>query len=523
MARKRLWLFALVLVSGLALAKEVYFPQKTINQGLSPELAEKIESYVKEKMQSWHCPGLALGIVSAKDGLIYQGYFGWADIKNKKPIKKDTVFCIGSISKTFTAIGLMQQWEQGKFKLDDPVNRYAGFELVKPRKSTCPEVTFIDLFTHTSGAGELMSWRQLRHPIKTIFVPDKKPRPPLEEVLADGIRPGVCPGVKFAYCNYCYAGLGLLLEKISGERFADYMQRHIFTPLGFELSSFEESERMLSHLAQGYHYQSALRRFSPSHFFRTAIPPAGGMLSCVPDLARYLKALLNGGKGEAGEILKPKTLKLMLTPHRQLDERLGGIGICFFITNFYRRNFYGHGGAVPGFGSQIYFSPELGMGVVVLANIMNKAPYEISAGIVKILLGIKPGAFPSPKKVNKKLAKEFEGYYGSPEPEFLSDFRFNMATLGAYQIKVKDDELLLKSLRLGKKYPLVPASTTDPYFFQIVVPDVERPRYLILKPAEQGEQKAILVGLNQYVRLNKKQIAKAKLKAIFWAWLPSEF
>jgi len=224
-----------------------------------------------------------------------------------------------------------------------------------------------------------MGWYQLQHPIKTIFVPAQKPRPPLEEVLAGGIRPGVCPGVKFAYCNYCYAGLGLLLEKISGERFSEYMEENIFALLGLELSGFEESEELISHLAQGYHYQGSLKRFAPSHFFRTA-----------------------QGKGKNGQILKSGTLKLMLTPHYQLDPGLGGIGICFFITNFSGRNFYGHGGAVPGFGSQIYFSPQLGLGVVVLCNIMNKAPYEISAGIVKILLGMEPGAKIAPAQINEK-------------------------------------------------------------------------------------------------------------------------
>ena len=523
--KKRLKVFALVLVlfSGLALTKEADFPCKTTNLGLAPELAEKIESYIKEKMKSWHSPGLALGIVQAKEGLVYQGYFGWADIKEKKPIREDTVFCIGSISKTFTAIGLMQQWEKGKFKLNDPVNQYLSFPLIQPRKEGCREVTFLDLFTHTSGGGELMGWYQLQHPIKTIFVPAPKPRPPLEEVLAGGIRPGVCPGVKFAYCNYCYAGLGLLLEKISGERFSEYMEEHIFALLGLELSGFEESEELISHLAQGYHYQGSLKRFASSHFFRTAIPPAGGMLSCVRDLSLYLQALLNQGKGKNGQILKPETLKLMLTPHYQLDPGLGGIGICFFITNFSGRNFYGHGGAVPGFGSQIYFSPQLGLGVVVLCNIMNKAPYEISAGIVKILLGMEPGAKIAPAQINEKVAKEFEGYYGSVEPEFLSDFRFNMATLGAYQIRFKNGKLFLKSLRPGKKYRLVPVRAEGPYFYQILVPGTERYRYLIFKPSESGEKQAIWVGLNQYIRQDKKQIARTRLKALGWMFLPAEF
>ena len=124
----------------------------------------QVEELVTELLNEEPLAGLAVGIVQG-DELVYAKGFGLADIKEQKPVTPDTVFRIGSISKTFTAIALMQLWEQGRFELDDPVNDYLKAYTIYPASPDAPQVTFRHLLTHTGGIGELRSWTDLFRPV----------------------------------------------------------------------------------------------------------------------------------------------------------------------------------------------------------------------------------------------------------------------------------------------------------------------------------------------------------------------
>ena len=155
-------------------------PEQVNNSGLSPELSQKLADYAKAGMKQRHAPGLAIGIVKSGQ-LVWSGYFGYADLQKKKPVGAETMFQIASVSKTFTAIGMMQQMEQGKFKITDPVNPLAPYPIFRPDKPGCREVEFLDVFTHRSGGGELMSYRQLLNIFPTTLVLPGQERPPLAE------------------------------------------------------------------------------------------------------------------------------------------------------------------------------------------------------------------------------------------------------------------------------------------------------------------------------------------------------
>src|SRR5215469_7879880 len=193
--------------------------------------------------------GIAAGIVT--DGrVVYAKGFGIADAERGVPITADTSFRIGSISKTFTAIGLMQLHEQERFKLDEPVNNYLkAYKIAQP--SSSPPVTFRHLLTHTSGIGELRRLSDLLRP--TLGLACKPGRlPTLCAHYAPTLKAEVPPGTKWAYANHGFATLGQLVEDISGQPFAEYMRDHVFAPLGMERTDYLLSERVRATMAQGY-------------------------------------------------------------------------------------------------------------------------------------------------------------------------------------------------------------------------------------------------------------------------------
>jgi len=472
-------------------------PPSTVNNfSLSAELSKKLEAYAQEGMKKWHAPGLAIGIVKG-DQLVWSGYFGYADLKNQELISENSVFETASVSKTFTAIGIMQEYEQGKFQLDAPVNQFAPYALYRSGKKSCRQVTFLDILTHTSGAGELMSWRQIAFLLPTLLVPDNFERPSLKALFIDGIRPEICPGTKFAYCNFCFGGLGLILEQLSGETFNNYMDEHILKPLGMTHSHFYETDDIIKNLATGY--TQVLGKYEPIPFMRYPVTPMCGLYSTVPDMSRYLIALLNNGRLGQAQILKSETLSMMFTPHYSVDTRLEKIGLCFFIQDFYGHKLIGHDGANPGYGTQMYIAPDDKIGIIVFANIMNDSAYEIGHGLLKILLQIEKQERDFAEARN--LWQNFIGDYGSIEPELLTDLRFYQRSLGVYRIRVKNDQLWMESANGSSPRRLRQVHPDDPYFYEIIIPDSEIPRYLVFTVGENGIAKSIKIGLNEYVRV----------------------
>lgn len=505
-----------VFASGLVNAQG---PSQITNNGLDPKISQRLETFASEGMKRWKAPGLAVGIVKGGK-LVWTGYFGYADIKDNKPVTENSVFMVGSISKTFTAIGLMQQWEQGKFKIDDPVNPCGPYPIYKPHKPGCREVTFMDVFTHTSGGGELMSWRQLARILPTSLVLPGQERPPLKDVFTDGIRPHICPGTKWSYCNFCFGAMGLLVEQMSGETFPQYQDQHILKPLGMDSSHFYETDRIMENLAKGYGRSG--KKFKESSFMRYPVTPMGGLYSTVPDMARYMSALLNCGRLGDFTMLKPETLDYMFTPHYQMDPRLGKIGISFFIDDdYFGHKIKEHDGAMPGYGAEMIIAPEDDLGLVVFSNIMNDSAYQIGAGLMKILFNYRE---PERKfREASELWPEFVGSYGSPEPDLLSDFRFFMRNLGVYQVRVRDDKLWLESMRPGKKYRLRQVKKDDPLLYEIIKKDNEIPRCLVFKPGDKGQAASIIIGLNEYVRLQGEARTKAYTKAVLGMAIPEVF
>jgi CubicO group peptidase (beta-lactamase class C family) len=209
-----------------------------------PEVDQlEMKAKVGEVLNRWPTAGLAVGVV--RDGSLawFHGH-GVADIGSGTPVTQDTVFRIASITKTITAIAVMQLWEQGLVDLDAPANHYLrGYSLVPARASFRP-ATLRHLLTHTAGVRAVRRPSDLLRPTLGWGARVARPAPSLAEYYRGGLRVDVEPGTKWAYSNHGFATLGQIVEDVSGIPLDRYLRERVFGPLGMGSSDLVRSERV---------------------------------------------------------------------------------------------------------------------------------------------------------------------------------------------------------------------------------------------------------------------------------------
>jgi CubicO group peptidase (beta-lactamase class C family) len=414
--------------------------------------------------------GLALGIVRG-GGLERFVGLGLADGDARRPVERDTVFRIGSISKTMTAIGVLQLVEEGSVGLDHPVAEHLRTIRLRPHDRAAPPVTVRHLLTHTGGIGELRSWADLARPLVGLGVKADRP-PDLADYYARGLQGGVPPGTKWAYANHGFALLGRLVEEARGAPFAEVMRERIFGPLGMEHTDFVRSDRVRDRLAVGYAMR--LRRLKPVPDREVAPAPAGSCYSSTEDMSRYAAALAGG----AARLLRPGTFELMLAPQAVPGGRLPNMGLSFFVERIGGHRVAGHDGGWPGFISALLVAPDDGLGVVAFANTSTAiAPHVLAERILRRLLDVpEPGDPVVPE--NPHLWPELAGVY-RPARGLATNLRVSPMIGGEVEVRVAGGHLTvraaspLKPLRKGLR--LRAADPDDPLVFEAHHDDVRLP------------------------------------------------
>src|SRR6266849_2188214 len=268
--------------------------------------AANLASVVDPLMEEWigkhRGPG-AVVVVVMRDGPVFAQGYGLADIEAKRPFTADaTLVRPGSISKLFTGIAAMQLVDAGKLDLDRDVNSYIDFAIPTPQGGV--PVTLRRLLTHRAGFEEHL---------KGLFSRDREPEP-LGRWLAKNLPQRLFPkGDVEAYSNYGLALAGYIVECVSGEPFASYVQRHILDPLGMSHSTFRQPlpGDLAPLMAKGYRTSDK----PPLAFFETiAAAPAGGLSATGTDMGRFIRALMNGGALDGVRILSKARLDEMMAP-----------------------------------------------------------------------------------------------------------------------------------------------------------------------------------------------------------------
>lgn len=432
-----------------------------------PAIAQlEFQAEVRRIRNRWPAVGLAVGVV--RDGsLEYFSGQGLADIASNTPITEDTVFRIGSITKTFTAIAVMQLWEQGSIDLEAPANDYLLAYKLIPAKPGHRPATVRHLLTYTSGLPQCVYLSRAFRPILGEMVKFGRPVPTLARYYRDGLRLVAEPGTTHTYSNHGFATLGQIVEDVSGEPLDRYFREHIFDPLGMQQTDLIRSDRVRDRLATAYALRSHGPRPVGDHDLITLA--GGGIYSTTRDIARYVAALLGGGTNEHGTVLKPETLAAMLAPQYQPDPRMPGVGLAF-----YRREVGGHlfiekSGLVPGFASQMCIAPDDGVGVVAFTNGARGAHGWLGpevSGVLGRVLGVPDEAIRTDVPHHPEVWGDLCGWYS-----FRGSWRDVQKWLVAgAEVIVRGGRLMLRPVTpipgFPRGFPLHPDDETDPYVFQ---------------------------------------------------------
>jgi CubicO group peptidase (beta-lactamase class C family) len=432
--------------------------------------------------------GLAVGVV--RDGrLAFFHAHGVADIASNRPITKDTVFRIASITKTITAVALLQLWEQGLVDLDAPANDYLRAYKLVSAKDTWRPATVRDLLTHTAGIPEEPSPRRALRPDFGESFRLGQPLPSLAEYYGGGLRLVAEPGTRFRYTDHGPATLGQLVEDVSGEPLDRYFREHIFAPLGMSDSDLLRSEQVASRLATGYELRSYGAKAVRERQWVTA--GASSIYSTPRDMARYLAMLLGGGANEHGSVLKPATVASMFAPHFQPDPRMAGMGLAFFRARLGDRPAVEHQGTLPGFHSQIFLAPEDGIGVMAFTNGSWHPdfwlPLECSRLLGK-LLGAPAQAIRTDLPQHAEIWRDLCGWYKLAGP--LTDVRVRGAMGAGAEITARSGRLRIRFLTpipaLYRGFQLHPDDETDPLVFRADFGELGCPRVVFSRKPGSG-------------------------------------
>jgi len=455
MKSRLLLLVALLALSGPVRAAE----PKSI-----PELQTAIETVLKETKT----PGAAIAIVSSNQTEWVAG-LGKADVAANQPATADTLFRIGSVSKAFAALAALQLQEEGKLKLTDTVKQWVpDVAFVNPWEATNP-LRLVHLMEHTSGFDDLH--------LRDYALNDPTPIT-LKDALAYSASSRVCrwpPGSRMAYCNSGPAVLAAVIEKVTGERFEDYVQEHFFNPLHMDTASYFYTPAVQQRLATLYHSDGV----TPYPYWHIAYRPAGAINASARDMANYVRFYLQRGSLDGTQLLQAASIERMETTESLPSAKLGkvaGYGLYNYATLEGAFVFHGHNGGVMGGLTEMAYFPDYGRGYAIMINSGNGNALKRIGSLVRqyVIRGLKPPTLPPVVSVPDELQRHYAGYYQGISPRVQMSYalerllnikrlafatnRLSVTTLGTYHERYvpMTDRLFRKEYHSAPTIALLP-------------------------------------------------------------------
>jgi CubicO group peptidase (beta-lactamase class C family)/D-alanyl-D-alanine dipeptidase len=370
------------------------------------DVVEMLRPFVQQQMAEKELPALSIAIIDDQQ-IVWAEGFGMADPKSKIPATADTVYRIGSVSKLFTDIAIMQLVERGELNLDAPVTDYLiDFH---PKNPFGTPITLRQLMSHRSGL--------LREPPVGNYFETSQPTLVATVHSLNDTELVFAPNTHTKYSNAAIAVVGYLLEAQNHKPFAQYLKSSVLDPMGLRHSSFEPQPAIVANLATGKMWTyDGLTFEAPT--FQLGMAPAGSMYSTVNDLGHFVSVLLAQGKTENGAILKSATLEQMWSP--QFPNPGGRVfGLGFIVRSLDGHRLVGHGGAIYGFATTVDLLPEDKVGVVVVAtkDAVNAVTERIGEESLRLILAHRTGKSleppPATSPVPQELGRKLAGRYGT--------------------------------------------------------------------------------------------------------------
>ena len=407
--------------------------------------ARDFESFFNERIENQleehNIAGATVSVVADGEVAFAKGY-GYADVEDEEPVQADeTLFRIGSVSKSVTGTAVMRAMEDGDVSLDTNVNEYLGDDGFQVPEAYEEPVTLEHLGTHTAGFEE-----------KTVGLFTRDNPASLNEAVKDAparVRP---PGELASYSNYGVGLEGHVLAEAAGTDFADYVREQVFEPLGMERSTFRQPPPELEDsTSKGYIYANG--EFREEGFEYVPLRPAGSMSATATDMARFMLVHLNGGTFKGTRFLDEETTEGMHEGRYTNHPAINSVGYGFYEIDRDGTRMVGHNGATILFHSMMSLFPDENLGVFVSYNTAN------AGGVYQDLIGafideyisteepetLEPNGTPT-------RADELEGWYRTTRiSETTYEKIFGVANVT--EVRVEDDGTLVTA-------PLVPHAET---------------------------------------------------------------
>lgn len=327
--------------------------------------AAAADGVVRDEMRKQHIPGVALTIL--RDGkIIHQAGFGVADLEQDLPVRADTAFNIGSLSKQFLAEGILLLVQDGKVALDAPVSLY-----LPDAPASWSAITIRHLLSHTAGLireAPGFDGNKVQSDIQVIR-------------SAYGVPLNAPTGTRFEYSNLGYFILAEVISRTSGKPWPAFFAEHVFGPLGMHATRPTSLADLIPHRASGYAWEEGRFRNAQSYL---ALRPSGAFTSTAADLAKWEAVLARGGLTGGA----PRAA--MWTPAKLSSGEAAPYGFGWRLESVEGHAEIGHGGSLPGFRSYYARYPEAKLAIIVLTNNGGAEAREIARGIAKVMMA-KPG------------------------------------------------------------------------------------------------------------------------------------
>jgi CubicO group peptidase (beta-lactamase class C family)/D-alanyl-D-alanine dipeptidase len=412
--RRNSGLFQVVLAAWLLCCAAISSAQSQTDAQWQPVI-RALRERITHEMAAKKLPAVAIALVDDQQVIWAEG-FGYQDSAHKVPATADTVFRVGSVSKLFTDIGVMQLVGAGKLSLDAPVTTY--LPTFHPDNPFGGAITLRELMSHRSGL--------VREPPVGHYFDTSEPSLQATVESLNQTTLVYAPGTKTKYSNAAIATVGYALQTVSGQPYSDYLRNAVLLPMRMTHSSFRPEPALMSRLAESQMWSYDGLTFAAPKF-QLGEGPAGCMYSTVGDLGRFLSVLFARGQSGSVQVISPNALDEMFTPQFTGPSPMK-VGLGFILGTFQSERQIGHGGAIYGFATQVAALPDRKLGVVVIstADSTNAVVNHIGDDALKLMLSVR-GHKPLPQLTSTaaipvELAREAAGHYsGSGESVDLQE------------------------------------------------------------------------------------------------------
>lgn len=461
-------LVVLLLAFSLAL-----FAQDQDKPVIPPKDTADLEQQIRKILTEKKVPGTGV-VIADHNGIVWLAGIGKSDIASNKDVKPDTLFRIGSISKTFVALAALKLESEGKLDLNAAVRSLAPEVKFENQWEATNPVRVINLLEHTAGWDDLHFNEYANSDPRPLTLKEGLDYAPVSRTSRWK------PGTRYAYCNSGPAVTAYIVEKITGKRFEDYIAENFFQPIGMPTADYLYSPQTQKLLTSLYHEDGK----TPYPYWHIIMRPAGSINASAREMGNYVRFFLNRGSANGAQIIPAEAIQRMEIPQTYYGA-VAGLKSGYAKHNYTTLDdkgfvWHGHNGGVNGGLSEMAYLPNEGVGYFFSINSGNGDAFEKISKLMQAYMtkDLQKPSLPAPQHVPTEVAQEYSGWYQSFSPRNQNQY-FLERIVGLARVSFAGDKMAVKPL-VGPKREYVAVS--DHLFRR----DKQSMAIVALMPSEDG-------------------------------------